>query len=137
MFWSKPPWKLTTPATSLYRHWCIGGLRSPRLLSPCARSYSRAILGFCKTGRYGHTLLVANDDPLKQMVANGINPQEGRLTKVLGQIAGPADAMAIVLVEPIRPLLAMPLAMAPPAKQAAAGRNAPAGGGKDASCSRF
>ncbi len=59
------------------------------------------------------TLLMGTDDLLRKVVANHASPKEGKMTAVLGRMTEPPDAMAILLVEPIRPLLAMPLAMAP------------------------
>ncbi|MCE5269329.1 MAG: hypothetical protein LLG00_15745 [Planctomycetaceae bacterium] len=59
------------------------------------------------------TLIVANDELLRQIVANRSDPKEGPMSRILGRVAAPPDAMAILLVEPVRPLLAMPLAMVP------------------------
>jgi len=65
---------------------------------------------FCPDDR---TVLLGTDDLLQRMVKNHEDPQEGRMSKVLGRVADPTDAMAIVFIEPIRPLIAMPLAMVP------------------------
>jgi type II secretory pathway pseudopilin PulG len=59
------------------------------------------------------TLIVGADDMLRDMWANRANPQPGPLSRALGQIESPPDIAAIALVEPIRPLIAGPLAMAP------------------------
>lgn len=59
------------------------------------------------------TLIVATDPLLRQIVSNRADPQEGSMSKILGRVASPPDALVIVLVEPLRPLLAGPLAMAP------------------------
>ena len=60
------------------------------------------------------TLIVAHDALLRKMLENQAKPKEGKMAKALGRVANPPDAMAILLVEPIRPLIAQPLAMAPP-----------------------
>lgn len=59
------------------------------------------------------TLIVANDDLLHRMLENHKNPTDGKMANVLGRFAEPPDALAYVLVEPLRPLIAQPLAMAP------------------------
>jgi prepilin-type processing-associated H-X9-DG protein len=59
------------------------------------------------------TLILAHDGLLQKMLDNRTKPQAGRMSKILAGIAAPPDAMAVVLVEPIRPLIAQPLAMAP------------------------
>jgi prepilin-type processing-associated H-X9-DG protein len=56
------------------------------------------------------TLIVGTDDLLRKMLANRANPQEGAMSRMLGRVAAPPDLLAVVLVEPLRPLLAMPLA---------------------------
>ena len=58
------------------------------------------------------TVLVGSDPLLRKVVANHAQPKEGPMSKLLGSVTKPPDLMAIVLVEPLRPLLAMPLAMA-------------------------
>ncbi len=58
------------------------------------------------------TIVVASDDLLREIVEGG-QPKAGKMSKILGRIAEPSDAMAILLVEPIRPLLAGPLEMMP------------------------
>jgi hypothetical protein len=57
------------------------------------------------------TLIVAQDELLHRMLANHAKPEEGKMTQVLGRVAAPPDVLALVLIEPIRPLLAMPLGM--------------------------
>ena len=59
------------------------------------------------------TLMVAHDDLLRKMLANRAKPTEGKMTNVLKRIAEPPDALAVLLVEPIRPLIAGSLAMVP------------------------
>jgi prepilin-type processing-associated H-X9-DG protein len=59
------------------------------------------------------TLLVGTDAILRKALSNHAAPTEGKMSKLLGSIKDRPDAMAIVLVEPIRPLIAMPLAMVP------------------------
>jgi len=59
------------------------------------------------------TLIVASDDFLPRLLSNHASPKEGRVTNVLGRMKEMPDATALVFVEPLRPLLAMPLAMAP------------------------
>jgi prepilin-type processing-associated H-X9-DG protein len=59
------------------------------------------------------TLIVGLDGTIRKMIANHAAPKEGRMSRVLGKVANPPDAMAIVLIEPLRPIIAMPLAMAP------------------------
>jgi len=59
------------------------------------------------------TLIVGTDDLLQKMLANRANPKEGKMSRMLGRVAQPPDLMALVLVEPLRPLIAAPLAMVP------------------------
>jgi len=59
------------------------------------------------------TLLVGTDDLLRKVLANHAAPKSGKLSAMLSRMTDPPDATAIVLMEPIRPLLAMSLAMAP------------------------
>jgi type II secretory pathway pseudopilin PulG len=59
------------------------------------------------------TLIVGTDDMLRDVWANRANPQPGPMSRALGQIENPPDLTAIALVEPVRPLIAGPLAMAP------------------------
>ena len=68
------------------------------------------------------TVLVGTDLLLRKVVSNHANPKAGAMSKLLGSISNPPDLMAIVLIEPLRPLVAMPLAMVPFA--AAVGRRA-------------
>jgi hypothetical protein len=65
---------------------------------------------FCPDDR---TVLIGTDDLLQRMVKSHEAPQEGRMSKVLGRVTDPSDVLAIVFLEPIRPLIAMPLQMAP------------------------
>jgi hypothetical protein len=60
-----------------------------------------------------HTIIVGHDELVKQAWANRANPKEGTMSRVLGHVENAPDAMAIVLIEPIRPMIAAPLAMAP------------------------
>ncbi|MGA2258819.1 MAG: DUF1559 domain-containing protein [Thermoguttaceae bacterium] len=59
------------------------------------------------------TLIVGTDNLLRKIVANRANPKEGKMSRMLGRVAQPPDLLAIVLVEPLRPLIAVPLAMVP------------------------
>jgi prepilin-type processing-associated H-X9-DG protein len=59
------------------------------------------------------TLIVGTDDLLQKMLANRANPKEGKMSRMLARVAQPPDLMALVLVEPLRPLIAAPLAMVP------------------------
>jgi hypothetical protein len=59
------------------------------------------------------TLILAQDEMLQDILKNRTSPKEGQMSKVLGRITEPSDATAILLVEPLRPLIAGPLAMAP------------------------
>jgi len=59
------------------------------------------------------TLIVGSDDLLRKMVANRANPKEGKMSRMLGRVAQPPDLLALVLVEPILPLIAVPLAQIP------------------------
>lgn len=59
------------------------------------------------------TLIVATDDLLRKMLANQANPKEGKMSRMLGRVTTPPDLLASVLVEPLRPLIAMPLSQIP------------------------
>lgn len=59
------------------------------------------------------TLLVGTDAMLSKVLANHAAPKEGKMAAALGRLAEPPDALAVLLFEPLRPLIAMPLAMAP------------------------
>ena len=59
------------------------------------------------------TLIVGSDDLLHKMLANRADPKEGKMSRMLGRVAQPPDLMAVVLVRPLRPLIAAPLAMVP------------------------
>jgi hypothetical protein len=60
-----------------------------------------------------HTIILANEAVLQKMVANHAAPKEGKMSKLLGKFSDPPDAMAIVEVEQIRPVLTPVLQMAP------------------------
>ncbi len=60
-----------------------------------------------------YTLIVASGDFLPRLLSNHASPEKGRVTKVLGRMKELPDATVLLFVEPLRPLLAMPLAMAP------------------------
>ncbi|MGA2034679.1 MAG: DUF1559 domain-containing protein [Thermoguttaceae bacterium] len=59
------------------------------------------------------TLIVGTDELLRKMLANQANPKEGKMSRMLGRVTQPPDLLAAVLVEPLRPLIAMPLAQVP------------------------
>ncbi len=59
------------------------------------------------------TLLVGTDAMLRKALSNHADPKEGKMSKILGGMKDPSDLTAIVLVEPLRPLIALPLAMTP------------------------
>ncbi len=59
------------------------------------------------------TLLVGTDAILRKALSNHAAPKEGKMSTLLGGMKEKPDLLAIVLVEPIRPLIAMPLAMVP------------------------
>ena len=59
------------------------------------------------------TLILATDGLLHRILSNHASPKEGKMSRLLGRIQSPNDVSAVLLVEPIRPLLAGPLAMAP------------------------
>jgi len=59
------------------------------------------------------TLLVATGGMLQKMVANRNKPAEGRIRSLLGRLGPSNDFVAILLMEPIRPLLNEQLAQAP------------------------
>ena len=60
-----------------------------------------------------YTLIIATGDLLPRMLSNRAAPEEGRVTSVLGRMKAMPDLMGLVFIEPLRPMLAMPLAMAP------------------------
>ena len=60
-----------------------------------------------------NTIILGNDEMLRQVWSNRANPQEGTMSRVLARIEAAPDAMAILLIDPIRPMIAAPLAMAP------------------------
>ncbi|NQU20389.1 MAG: DUF1559 domain-containing protein [Candidatus Nealsonbacteria bacterium] len=59
------------------------------------------------------TLIVATDQMLQEMVANSKQPVAGKMSRTLAAAGGSNDFMAILLVEPLRPLVAPALAAAP------------------------
>ncbi|MBN2022107.1 MAG: DUF1559 domain-containing protein [Pirellulales bacterium] len=60
------------------------------------------------------TLVLATGGMLERMVAQKAQPVEGAMSKLLGRMNDSDDALAVLLVEPIRPLAAMAMASAPP-----------------------
>lgn len=59
------------------------------------------------------TLIVAHDGLLRKMVANHASPQAGKMTKMLSHVTDSPDVLAVVLIEPLRPLLAPVVQFAP------------------------
>jgi prepilin-type processing-associated H-X9-DG protein len=61
------------------------------------------------------TLIVGTDNLLRKMVANHAAPQSGKLSQMMSHVGTP-DIVAIVLVEPLRPIIAqeMPPSQVPP-----------------------
>ena len=59
------------------------------------------------------TLIVAHDGLLRKMVANHAQPQEGKMTKMLSHVTDSPDVLAVVLIEPLRPLIAPLVKVAP------------------------
>ena len=59
------------------------------------------------------TLIVGTDDLVRKILANRANPKEGKMSQMLGRVAQPPDLLAAVLVEPLRPMIAMPLSQIP------------------------
>lgn len=59
------------------------------------------------------TVIAADEDMLKKMLANHAEPKEGKMSKVLGQVADLPDVLAIVQITPIRPMIAMMLQLKP------------------------
>ncbi len=59
------------------------------------------------------TLIVGTDDLLRKMLANQANPKEGKMSRMLARATQPPDLMAALLVEPLRPVIAVPLAQIP------------------------
>ena len=59
------------------------------------------------------TLLVATDLFLKKMLANQKTPAEGPLSRLMAKTDTSADALAVAVVEPIRPMVSAELAQAP------------------------
>ena len=59
------------------------------------------------------TLLVATDLFLKKMLANQKDPVEGPLSRLMAKTDASADALAVAVVEPIRPMVSAQLAQAP------------------------
>lgn len=59
------------------------------------------------------TLIFGTDDLVRRMAANHAQPKEGKMSRILERMSTLPDAMALLLVEPIRPLVAPVLAQAP------------------------
>jgi prepilin-type processing-associated H-X9-DG protein len=59
------------------------------------------------------TVLVGHDALVRKMVKNRAAPKAGKVGRLLGAIGGNPDLAAVVDVEPLRGLIAAPLAMAP------------------------
>ena len=51
------------------------------------------------------TLIVGLDSAVRAVVANHASPKAGRMAQILSRVAEPPDAMAVVLVEPLRPMV--------------------------------
>jgi hypothetical protein len=60
----------------------------------------------------GQTLIVGTDDLLQRMVANHAKPKEGPLAKMLSH-AGGRDLVAVVMIEPLKPMIGMGLSLVP------------------------
>lgn len=60
-----------------------------------------------------YTLIIATGDLLPRMLDNHAEPEDGRVTNVLERMKKMPDVMGLVFVEPVRPMLAMPLMMVP------------------------
>ncbi len=60
-----------------------------------------------------NTVILSTDALLPRVLKNHAQPRDGRVSRVLGRIKGMPDATALVYVEPLRPVLAIPLSMAP------------------------
>ena len=58
-----------------------------------------------------HTVLIGTDPLLRKSLNNHSSLQGGAMSTLLGRVKSPPNVMAIVLMEPLRPLLAMPMAM--------------------------
>ncbi|MGO8688376.1 MAG: hypothetical protein ACLQLG_01965 [Thermoguttaceae bacterium] len=58
-----------------------------------------------------HTVLIGTDPLLRKALNNHSSPQDGAMSKLLRRVKSPPNVMAIVLMEPLRPLMAMPMAM--------------------------
>jgi hypothetical protein len=58
------------------------------------------------------TVIAADEAMLKNMLTNHAAPKEGKMTKVLAQVADLPDILAILQITPIRPMLAIPLQLA-------------------------
>ena len=61
----------------------------------------------------GRTVLVGSDAMLRKVWGNHAKPKAGAMSKLLGDIKDRPDLTAVTLVEPLRPLIAIPLGMAP------------------------
>jgi hypothetical protein len=61
-----------------------------------------------------HTLIVASDGLLRDIVNNYANPKDGRMATLLRRISTPPDATAVVLVDSVRPAIMKLLAAVQP-----------------------
>ena len=60
------------------------------------------------------TVLVANDELLRRMVANHASPKAGPVSRLLADVQGSPDGVAVLAVEPVRGLLTAQLGQDPP-----------------------
>ncbi len=60
-----------------------------------------------------HTVIVAHDPLLHKILDNHAKPKPGKMAKFLGRLSDPPDASAVLLVEPIRPLITQSFAKEP------------------------
>lgn len=60
------------------------------------------------------TAILAQEAMLKKMVANRAQPTEGRMSGVLSRFDDSNDVLAVLLIEPLRPMLKDKLAKSPP-----------------------
>jgi prepilin-type processing-associated H-X9-DG protein len=89
----------------------LGGTREAELQGKTYRQ-GAGPMGFSVFRAEERTLIVAHDGLLRKMVANHAQPQEGNMSRLLGRMKDPPDLLAFLLVEPLRPLLAGPMAEA-------------------------
>jgi hypothetical protein len=59
------------------------------------------------------TVILATEGMLQKVLANHAKPVEGKMSHMLSRVKDPPDLLALVLVEPLRPLIAGPLSQAP------------------------